>query len=72
MKYDYIVKSGGVYYAAGEDVPHEETGLEAANVETKTEPENPEVDMDELPFSDSDIQLETEPARRGRPRKSDM
>lgn len=68
MKYDYIVKSGGVYYAAGKDVPEEE----AANAETRTEPDSSRMDMEELPFSDTDIQLETEPARRGRPRKSDM
>lgn len=68
MKYDYIVKSGGVYYAVGEDVPEEE----AANVETRTEPDRSEMDMEELPFSDTNIQLETEPARRGRPRKTDM
>lgn len=68
MKYDYIVKSGGVYYAAGEDVPEEE----AANVETRTKADMSEIDMEELPFSETDIQLESEPARRGRPRKSDM
>lgn len=68
MKYDYIVKSGGVYYAAGENVPEEES----ANVETRTKPDISEMDMEELPFSDTNIQLETEPARRGRPRKTDM
>lgn len=68
MKYDYIVKSGGVYYAAGEDVPQEKN----ANVETGSEPDRSEIDMEELPFSDTDIQLESEPTRRGRPRKSDM
>lgn len=68
MKYDYIVKSGGVYYAAGEDVPEKE----GKKVEIRTEADRIEMDMKELPFSDTDIELETEPARRGRPRKSDM
>lgn len=72
MKYNYIVKSGGVYYAAGEDVPEGETRAEATERETKVEPDKTEMEIDELPFSDSDIQMETEPARRGRPRKSDM
>ena len=55
MKYDHIVKVNGEYYAAGQEVPEAK----------KTMKEAPE-----LPFSDSDIEFETEPARRGRPRKN--
>lgn len=55
MKYDHIVKINGEYYPAGAEVPEiREQKEEAA----------------ELPFSDSEITLETEPVRRGRPKKN--
>lgn len=55
MKYDHIVKVNEEYYPAGTEVPEiKEQKEEAA----------------ELPFSDSEITLETEPVRRGRPRKN--
>lgn len=55
MKYDHIVKINGQYYAAGQEIPDAKKVKGEAN---------------ELPFSDSDITLETEPVRRGRPKKN--
>lgn len=55
MKYDHIVKVNGEYYQAGTEVP-----------EIRYQKE----DTTELPFSDSEITMETEPVRRGRPKKS--
>ena len=55
MKYDHIVKINGEYYAAGQEVPDKKKVREEAI---------------EFPFSDSDITLETEPVRRGRPKKN--
>lgn len=55
MKYNYVVKVNGEYYAAGQEVPETKKVREEAK---------------KLPFSDSDIEFETEPVRRGRPRKN--
>lgn len=55
MKYDHVVKVNGEYYPAGVEVP----GIK----EQKEEAEK-------FPFSDSDITFETEPVRRGRPKKN--
>ena len=44
-KYPYIVKSNGVWYDAGEEVP---------------ETEDMAVDENSLPYSDSDIEFETQ------------
>lgn len=57
MKYDHVVKANGEYYPAGTEVP-----------ETKHQKE----EAAELPFSDSEITMETEPVRpvRGRPKKN--
>lgn len=68
MIYDHIVKINGKYYDAGEDVPIEEN----KNIELEEGESNSEMNEIDLPFSDSDIELEEEPARRGRPRKTDM
>ena len=61
MKYDHIVKKNGVYYSAGDDVPDEtiNTIKEETKIDTNT-------------FSDEDIELETTPAKRGRPKKTDL
>lgn len=55
MKYDHIVKVNGEYYPAGTEVP-----------DTKEDAEGAE----QLPYSDEDIVMETEPAKRGRPKKN--
>lgn len=55
MKYDHIVKVNGEYYPAGTEIP--------ANKEKREEMSSP-------PVSDADITLETEPVRRGRPKKN--
>lgn len=55
MKYNHVVKANGEYYAAGQEVPK----AKQVGEETK-----------EPPFSDSDIEFETEPVRRGRPKKN--
>lgn len=49
MKYDHMVKIGGKYYSAGEDIPDEETV---------------EADETPLPFSDSDITFEEQPVKK--------
>lgn len=62
MKYDHVVKRNGKYYAAGEEVP-----------DKNDTPQNTPVNDDsakELPFSDVDIEMETSPIKRGRPKKS--
>lgn len=48
MRYNYIVNLNGVYYAAGEDVPDD--------VEDRGRSDKPD-----LPFSDTEIQMETSP-----------
>lgn len=48
MKYDHMVKHNGVYYTAGQEVPEEKNTAA--------------VDKSSLPFSDSDIEFETNPA----------
>ena len=48
MKYNHIVNLNGVYYAAGEDVP------DCVN-------EKGGSDLSDLPFSDTEIQMETSP-----------
>ena len=50
MKYDYVVKYNGVYYDAGEDIP----------IGVKSQMRDTEDNM-ELPFSDKEIQMESEP-----------
>lgn len=67
MKFDHIVNHNGTYYKAGEDVPAE---FDKESFEEGMS--NPEMGENDLPFSDTDIELEEEPARRGRPRKTDM
>lgn len=57
MKYDHIVVAYGKYYAAGEEVPEENPVKTIENAE-------------ELPFSDADIEFETTPTKRGRPKKT--
>lgn len=55
MKYDHIVKVNGEYYPAGEDVP-----------ETKEDAKGAE----QSHYSDEDIVMDTEPVKRGRPKKN--
>lgn len=55
MIYDHIVKVNDEYYPAGVEVP-----------EVKDQKE----ESADLPFSDSEITMETEQVRRGRPRKN--
>lgn len=50
MKYDHVVKYNGVYYDAGQDVPIKNMSL-TEQMEDNTE----------LPFADSDIELENFP-----------
>lgn len=57
MKYDHIVKINGEYYPAGAEVP---------DVKDRKEEDT------ELPFSDSEIAFETEPVRRGRPKRIEV
>lgn len=64
MIFGYKVNHNGTYYSAWEEVPVVEV-----EAETGSEPDFIE---DELPFSDTEIEMEEEPARRGRPRKSDL
>lgn len=67
MKFDHIVNHNGKYYNAGENVPIEEDekifekGISSL-----------EMGENDLPFSDDEIEMDEEPARRGRPRKTDM
>ena len=51
MKYDHVVKYGGEYYNAGEEVP---IGYTLPQNQTKDE-------KTELPFSDEEIELEENP-----------
>lgn len=59
MKFDHMIKFGGIYYAAGEDVPMEEKN------------DAPEIDVPieekiEIPES----QVDDEPKRRGKKPKA--
>lgn len=51
MRYDHVVKYGGEYYSAGEEVPSWRQ-----LPQNKTEDKKPE-----LPFSDEEIELEEKP-----------
>lgn len=62
MKHDHMIKIGGKYYSAGEEVP-DEVELPFHEVDITSE-------KGQLLFSDDDITLETQPSRRGRPKKS--
>lgn len=60
MIYNHRVKRNGVYYEAGQDVPD----IIIPNLESEEQRE-------ELPFSDSEIEMETAPSKRGRPKKAE-
>lgn len=49
MKYDHVVKYNGIYYESGEEVPVGESSSDNYTNEM------------ELPFSDQEISMETEP-----------
>lgn len=54
MIYDHIVKVNDKYYPAGTEVPEERKKIEE----------------EEISFYDENIEFETEPVKRGRPRKT--
>ena len=54
MKFDHMIKLGGIYYAAGEDVPMEEKN------------DAPEIDVTiEEKIEIPELQVDDEPKRRG-------
>lgn len=55
MIYDHIVKINDEYYPAGTEVPEERKKIEE----------------EEISFSDENIEFETEPVKRGRPKKAE-
>ena len=59
MKFDHMIKFGGIYYAAGEDVPMEEKN-DAPEIDVPTEEK---IEMPEL-------QVDDEPKRRGKKPKA--
>lgn len=60
MIYNHRVKRNGVYYEAGQDVP------DIINSNSENEGQH-----EEMPFSDSEIEMETAPTKRGRPKKAE-
>lgn len=54
MKFDHMIKFGGIYYAAGEDVPMEE----------KNDAPETDVPMEEK-IEMPELQVDDEPKRRG-------
>lgn len=63
MKFGYKVNHNGTYYSSGDEVPVDEVEAEIGSESDFTE---------ELPFSDTEIEMDGEPARRGKPRKPDL
>lgn len=59
MKFDYMIKYKGIYYAAGEDVPMEEKN-DALKIDV---PMEEEIEIPEL-------QVDDEPKRRGKKPKA--
>lgn len=59
MKFDHMIKFGGIYYAAGEDVPMEEKN-DAPEIYV---PMEEKIEMPEL-------QVDDEPKRRGKKPKA--
>lgn len=59
MKFDHMIKFGGIYYAAGEDVPMEEKN-DAPEIDV---PMKEKIEMPEL-------QVDDEPKRRGKKPKA--
>jgi hypothetical protein len=59
MKFDHMIKFGGIYYAAGEDVPMEEKN-DAPEIDV---PMEEKIEMPEL-------QVDDEPKRRGKKPKA--
>lgn len=59
MKFDHMIKFGGIYYAAGEDVPMEEKN-DAPEIDV---PMEEKIEMPEL-------QVDDEPKRRGKKLKA--
>ena len=55
MKFDHMIKFGGIYYAAGEDVPMEEKN-DALEIDVPME------EKIEIP----ELQVDDEPKRRGK------
>jgi hypothetical protein len=59
MKFDHMIKFGGIYYAAGEDVPMEEKN------------DAPEIDVPiEEKIEIPELQVDDEPKRRGKKPKA--
>ena len=59
MKFDHMIKFGGIYYAAGEDVPMEEKN-DALEIDAPME------EKIEIP----ELQVDDEPKRRGKKPKA--
>jgi hypothetical protein len=59
MKFDHMIKFGGIYYAAGEDVPMEE----------KNDAPETDVPMEEK-IEMPELQVDDEPKRRGKKPKA--
>lgn len=59
MKFDHMIKFGGIYYAAGEDVPMEEKN-DALEIDVPVE------EKIEIP----ELQVDDEPKRRGKKPKA--
>lgn len=59
MKFDHMIKFGGIYYAAGEDVPMEE----------KNDAPETDVPMEEK-IEMPELQVNDEPKRRGKKPKA--
>lgn len=59
MKFDHMIKFGGIYYAAGEDVPMEEKN-DAPKIDVPME------EKIEIP----ELQVDDEPKRRGKKPKA--
>lgn len=64
MKFDYMIKYKGIYYAAGEDVPMEEKN-DALKIDVPMEEENDSQEI-EIP----ELQVDDEPKRRGKKLKA--
>jgi hypothetical protein len=72
MVFDHMIKFGGIYYAAGEDVPMEEKN-DAPEIDVPMEEKNdaPEIDVPmEEKIEIPELQVDDEPKRRGKKPKA--
>lgn len=72
MVFDHMIKFGGIYYAAGEDVPMEEKN-DAPEIDVPMEEKSDALEID-VPMEEKieipELQVDDEPKRRGKKPKA--